>query len=135
MDCEYCGQEKEDVIHALHDCVVQKEFGIIWFQICSSNPFFLLISVTSYASTWARLVSIRLWMNGPAYLVLLFRKFGSGATNLSSHTMPLAALRWSRKLDRGFMMSILQEQVLMLFEPVKSSKKLAGKLPRNPFSN
>ena len=53
----------------------QKEFGIIWFWICSGNPFSLLIFVIGYASTWARLVSIRLWMNGPSLFGIAIWKF------------------------------------------------------------
>ena len=58
-----------------------------------------------------------------------------GITNLSSHIMHLAALKWSLKFNLGFMTSIMQNQASISFVVEKSSKKLTGKLPLNHFSN
>ena len=141
MDCEYCGQEKDDVIHVLRDCVVAKR---IWNHLVPGmfkQSFFSLnlrawlcfnlgkAGINKVVDEWACLFGVAVWKIWFWCNQFIFTH------NLSSHTMPLAALRWSRKLDRGFMISILQEQVSMLFVLEKSSKKLAGKLPRNPFSN
>ena len=78
---------------------------------------------------------MRLRMIGLACLALLFGKFSFGITNLSSHIMHLAAVKWSLKFDLGFMTSIMQNQASISFVVVKSSKKLTGKLPLNHFSN
>lgn len=58
---------------------------------------------------------------------LLSRKFGFGVTNLSSYRIHLAAFRLLKKSKLGPVILTWQNQPLILFTPVKSSKKLAGR--------